>query len=140
MSEDTTAQLPGQATFDGLPKPPDRAAIDAALRGETSNGAKPAAAPARGPGGQFVKKTAAPRPGVDTHELAQATAPEPAAAAEAPCEDCPPAGVDTARDMAPVLGWLILGAATVLLYIGGDLVSRGRLSGRLGGARWDDDQ
>lgn len=149
MSDDTTAQVPGQQALDDLAKPIDRAQIDDALRAAPANGDAPAAAakPARGPGGKFAPKSLPPehrgdaplqRPTADERDRAdEARLQELAGELNAePCADCPP---EPSQAAARGLGVLVLAAGATLLYIGFDLLSRGAASRRLGGGRrWDD--
>lgn len=140
MSDDTQTQVPGQQSLDDV-APVGRAQIDAALRGESANGQ---AKPARGPGGQFIKKGPALDEPVPVSPAAAAADRADEARleqmvgelADEPCEDC---GRDPAA-MSRGLGVVVLAAGVTLLYIGFDLLSRGAVSRRLGGARWDDEQ
>lgn len=153
MSDDTTAQVPGQQALDDVAKPIDRAQIDEALRAAPANGQAPAAAaaakPARGPGGKFAAKPLPPehrgdaplqRPGADERDRADEARLQELADElnNEPCDDCLP---EPSQAMSRGLGVVVLAAGAVLLYIGFDLVGRGAVSRRLGGGRgWDDER
>lgn len=99
-----------------------------------------AKAPAAGANGSHARsraRTAAAELAADTATEAPALKMSSAQTAE-PCEDCPPS--ITGRDWSAGLGWLMVGAALALAFIGADLASRGALSRKLGAAGWDESE
>lgn len=143
--DDTQTEVPGHQSLDDV-APMSRAQIDEALRGGTANGQ--AAKPARGPGGQFIKKGPAldepvpvPAAAAAADRADEARLVELAGELEADddggCVDCG----KPVDGMGRGLGVVVLAAGVTLCYIGVDLLMRGGLSRRVGGgARWDDQQ